>query len=100
GFKAASEPVETTMRLVIDLASTQTDAAPPAAPAAPDVPPALTPPPSSIRTVAIDPGHGGDDEGVHGANGAKEKDIVLAVARRAKAAIEGRLGVRVLLTRD
>jgi N-acetylmuramoyl-L-alanine amidase len=99
GFKASSEPVDTTMRLVIDLSSTQTEAAPPTAPA-PDLPPALAPPPSSIRTVAIDPGHGGDDEGVHGANGTKEKDIVLAVARRAKAAIEGRLGVRVLLTRD
>jgi N-acetylmuramoyl-L-alanine amidase len=50
--------------------------------------------------VAIDPGHGGDDEGVKGANGTKEKDLALTVARRLKAAIEGRLGIRVLLTRD
>jgi N-acetylmuramoyl-L-alanine amidase len=48
----------------------------------------------------VDPGHGGDDEGVRGAHGAKEKDLALAIARRVKAAIEGRLGVRVLLTRD
>ncbi len=37
---------------------------------------------------------------MHGINGAKEKDLVLAVSRRAKAAIESRLGVRVLLTRE
>ena len=48
----------------------------------------------------IDPGHGGDDLGVVGAGGAKEKDLTLAVARRVKASIEARLGVRVLLTRD
>jgi len=37
---------------------------------------------------------------VKGAAGAKEKDLTLSVARRMKAAIEGRLGIRVLLTRD
>lgn len=55
---------------------------------------------SSIRTIVLDPGHGGDDSGVRGAAGILEKDVVLAVARRAKGAIEGRLGIRVLLTRD
>ena len=45
----------------------------PAAP--PDLPPALAQPASAIRTIAIDPGHGGDDEGVKGAGGAKEKDL-------------------------
>ena len=100
GFKANSEPVDTTMRLEIDVLSTQTEATPTPAPSAPDLPPALTAPTSHLRTITIDPGHGGTDEGVHGANGAKEKDLVLAVSRRAKAAIEGRLGVRVLLTRD
>ena len=34
------------------------------------------------------------------AGGTKEKDLTLAVARRVKAAIEARLGIRVLLTRD
>ncbi len=101
GFKANSEPVDTTMRLEIDVLSTQTAAAPAtAATATPELPPALTAPPSHVRTITIDPGHGGADEGVHAANGAKEKDLVLAVSRRAKAAIEARLGVRVLLTRD
>jgi N-acetylmuramoyl-L-alanine amidase len=55
---------------------------------------------SSIRTIALDPGHGGDDVGARGADGAVEKDLTLAVARRLKTMIEGRLGIRVLLTRD
>ncbi len=53
-----------------------------------------------LRTVAIDPGHGGDDAGAHGAGGAVEKDLTLQVARRLKAAIESRIGLRVLLTRE
>jgi N-acetylmuramoyl-L-alanine amidase len=61
---------------------------------------ALTQTPSSIRTIVIDPGHGGDDEGVKGPAGTKEKDLTLTLARRVKAAIEARLGIRVLLTRD
>ena len=48
----------------------------------------------------IDPGHGGDDSGVKAAGGALEKDVALAVARRLKGAIEGRLGMRALLTRE
>ena len=54
----------------------------------------------SFRTVVIDPGHGGDDPGVKGANGALEKDITLSIARRLASLLESRLGVRALLTRD
>ena len=54
----------------------------------------------TIRTIVIDPGHGGDEAGVRGPGGAVEKDVTLAIARRLKAAIEGRLGMRVLLTHD
>jgi len=53
-----------------------------------------------LRAIVIDPGHGGDDTGAKGAQGTLEKNVTLSVARRLKAAIEGRLGVRVLLTRD
>jgi N-acetylmuramoyl-L-alanine amidase len=60
----------------------------------------LSPPASPIQTIAIDPGHGGDDLGTQGMAGVREKDLTLAIARRAKAAIEARLGIRVLLTRD
>jgi len=111
GFKAAAQPVDTTTRLVIDVIATQTETAAPSptpapapdlpgAPAPTELPPALNPPAASIRTITIDPGHGGDDEGVKGAGGAKEKDLALSLARRVKAVIEGRLGIRVLLTRD
>jgi N-acetylmuramoyl-L-alanine amidase len=55
---------------------------------------------SPIETIAIDPGHGGDDRGARGAGGVLEKDLTLTIARRIKAAIESRLGIRVLLTRD
>jgi N-acetylmuramoyl-L-alanine amidase len=48
----------------------------------------------------IDPGHGGDDAGVRSADGVLEKQITLDIARRLKSAIETRLGLRVLLTRD
>ena len=104
-MRATSQPVDTTMRVTVDLMSAQTETTPPGAvspPAQPppDLPPALTTPVSGIRTIAIDPGHGGEDDGVRGASGIKEKDLALAVARRAKAAIEARLGIRVLLTRD
>ena len=54
----------------------------------------------TVRTVVIDPGHGGDDTGARGASGAVEKDLVLQMARRLKATIESRMGLRVLLTRD
>jgi N-acetylmuramoyl-L-alanine amidase len=103
GFKATSQPVDATMRVVIDIAAAQTDApaaAPPPAPPPAELPPAFGQTAFMLRTVAIDPGHGGDDEGATGAAGAKEKDVALAVARRAKAIIEARLGIRVLLTRD
>ena len=113
GFKSAAQPVDTTMRLVIDVVAAQTDTTAPPQPAPPpgspelpgapapsELPPALNPPSASIRTITVDPGHGGEDEGARGAAGAKEKDVTLSVARRVKAALEGRLGIRVLLTRD
>ncbi|MCU1382264.1 MAG: hypothetical protein JWL71_961 [Acidobacteria bacterium] len=104
GFRAAAQPLETSMRVVIDLLAAQTDAPGPT-PAAAQPPPADLPPSfgqavSAFRTIAIDPGHGGDDEGVKSTDGAKEKELTLTVARRLKGAIEARLGLRVLLTRD
>jgi N-acetylmuramoyl-L-alanine amidase len=54
----------------------------------------------TLRTIVIDPGHGGDDVGTRGPGGTLEKDYVLAFARRLKATIEGRIGLRVLLTRN
>jgi len=56
--------------------------------------------PGGLRTIVLDAGHGGQDAGATGAAGTKEKDITLQMVRRVKAAIESRLGLRVLLTRD
>lgn len=108
GIKATSQPVDNTARLIIDILAPPTETStppPPSGAAAPqppagELPPAFSPPVSAIRTVAIDPGHGGEDDGVRGAAGTKEKDVALAIARRAKAVLEARLGVRVLLTRE
>jgi N-acetylmuramoyl-L-alanine amidase len=68
-------------------------------PPAPDAPQPL-PAAGGLRTVVLDPGHGGDETGSKGGTGAVEKDVSLAVARKLKALIEARLGARVLLTRD
>ena len=117
GFRATSQTLDATQRVVLDvLGQTQTDATPPPAgqpsqpsqPAPPQQPPLPGPaeipafgqPTSAIHTIAVDAGHGGDDEGVHTAEGVKEKDLTLTMARRLKAVIEARLGLRVLLTRD
>ncbi len=51
-------------------------------------------------TIALDPGHGGEDPGASGKNGSKEKDIVLAIAKRLKAKLEDAPNMRVMLTRD
>lgn len=76
-------------------------AAPPLAPLTPESVPALTiATRPTVRTVMLDPGHGGDDAGVKGAGGTLEKDLTLLLARRVKALIEARLGMRVLLTRE
>jgi N-acetylmuramoyl-L-alanine amidase len=113
-FRATAQPLEAASRLTIDVVAAQTDTPSPGS-ATPSPGPPGSPSPSgaplpdlsgvgqsasAIRTIAIDPGHGGDDGGVVGSGGTKEKDLTLAVARRVKAAIEGRLGIRVLLTRD
>ncbi|MBR7779189.1 N-acetylmuramoyl-L-alanine amidase [Undibacterium rugosum] len=55
---------------------------------------------SRLITIAIDPGHGGEDPGALGRNGSREKDVVLAIAKRLKAKIEQLPNMRVMLTRD
>jgi N-acetylmuramoyl-L-alanine amidase len=56
--------------------------------------------PGTLRTIVLDPGHGGDEKGVVGPGGTLEKDYVLQFARRLENAIESRTGIRVLLTRS
>lgn len=51
-------------------------------------------------TIALDPGHGGEDPGATGASGVHEKDIVLEIAKRLKGKLEALPNTRVMLTRD
>lgn len=85
--------------LLIDLLAPGAPAGAPTRPASPQEPVDLNPS-GGVRTIVIDPGHGGTDAGVKGAGGTLEKDLTLQIGRRLKAAIESRLGLRVLLTRE
>ncbi len=51
-------------------------------------------------TVAIDPGHGGEDPGAIGRGGSYEKDVVLAISKQLKAEIDRIPGMRAMLTRN
>ena len=50
--------------------------------------------------IAIDAGHGGEDPGAIGKHKAREKDVVLAISRQLKDAIDSRPGMRAVLIRD
>ena len=56
--------------------------------------------PEPIRTLVIDPGHGGHDVGAMGPTGLQEKELSLDIARRVGALLQEELGVRVVLTRS
>jgi N-acetylmuramoyl-L-alanine amidase len=51
-------------------------------------------------TVAVDPGHGGEDPGAIGARGTREKDITLMIAKRLRKKIDAQPNMRAFLTRD
>lgn len=53
-----------------------------------------------VKTIVIDPGHGGADPGAIGAMGTREKEITLDVALRLKQKLVEMGGYNVLLTRD
>ena len=55
---------------------------------------------SRIITIAIDPGHGGEDPGARGANGTWEKNVTMAISRKLKERIEQEPNMRALLLRD
>lgn len=102
-------------RMVIDIVPPDEPLAAPAAEPAPDSAPALAParplqsptPPQpahprtrSIKTVVIDPGHGGKDPGAVGQRGTEEKDITLKVALKLRDLLSQNPGIRVLMTRE
>jgi N-acetylmuramoyl-L-alanine amidase len=53
-----------------------------------------------VITIAIDAGHGGEDPGAGGANGSREKDITLAIAKKLKTYVDAEPNMRGVLTRD
>lgn len=57
-------------------------------------------PSREIKTVVIDPGHGGLWPGATGKAGTLEKDITLAISLKLAAVIQRNLALRVVLTRD
>lgn len=83
-------------RLVIDLYNRQGAARP-----------AGKKPPGAVHArrqrdviIAIDAGHGGEDPGALGRRGTREKDVVLAIARKLAALLRKEPGMRPVLIRD
>ncbi len=103
-------------QLMIDI--TQETAVPVRRPERSEVPPpAITIPPAqpvqgqeqaapplpagkALRTIVLDPGHGGLESGAKGRFGTLEKEVTLAIALKLKALIERNLSLRVVMTRD
>ncbi|WP_422822363.1 N-acetylmuramoyl-L-alanine amidase [Vreelandella populi] len=69
------------------------------APASVEVQPAQPHPQRDI-IIAIDPGHGGEDPGAIGPGGTREKDVVLDIARKLAADVNGTPGFKAVLIRD
>jgi N-acetylmuramoyl-L-alanine amidase len=98
-LKAAEEA--TPPRLVLEFqARPVAPGAVAAAPSAPPPSPAAPVEPGGVRTVVIDPGHGGEEVGAKGPAGTLEKDVTLSIARKLRAAIANSLGLQAFLTRD
>lgn len=62
-----------------------------------------TPPPDfddlfQVRTIVLDPGHGGEEHGAHGPAGLLEKDVNLAIAREVRRLLQGTF--QIVMTRE
>lgn len=77
-------------------ATTQQSSASPTSPQQTGQPP-VTPAPT-LRTIVLDPGHGGDDTGARGPSGVAEKNVVLEFANSVATALRTE-GFQVILTR-
>ncbi len=94
-------------RLVIDVVARGEPALPPSlehqespssSPESPVQP--VIPPPKSLTTIVIDPGHGGKDVGALGPRHTEEKDITLRVGLTLRDLLSKQPGLEVLMTRD
>ena len=54
---------------------------------------------AAVKTIVIDPGHGGHDPGAIGKGGLKEKDVTLRIANLLKDELEGKLKANIVVTR-
>nr|QGH74564.1 n-acetylmuramoyl-l-alanine amidase 2 [Vibrio phage ST3] len=96
-----AEQVSTADTQAAEPVQTQPSETAPATSAVTQVTPATTEPYAGRKiTIAIDPGHGGEDPGASGATGSREKDITLAIAKKLKAKIDAEPNMRGVLTRD
>jgi N-acetylmuramoyl-L-alanine amidase len=94
GAEVESYVLEKPFRLVFDVHQ-------PAAVVTPATPaPAAAEAGTGIRTIVIDPGHGGGETGAIGPSGVAEKDLTLLLARELESHLAQRLPVRVVLTRS
>lgn len=94
GLAVESYTLENPFRLVFDIHQPSTVAIE----GGPTLPPREVR--SGIRTIVIDPGHGGSETGAIGPSGIAEKELTLTLARDLAGRLQQRLGVRVLLTRS
>ncbi len=92
GVEAQSYILENPFRIVFDVHKPSSVQASPSTPTKPNLPP-------GVRTIVIDPGHGGGAPGAIGPSGVKEKDLTLILARDLEARLE-QAGMRVVLTRN
>jgi len=53
-----------------------------------------------IRTIVIDPGHGGTNTGATGSEGIEEKELTLLLAQALRSRLQERLPVQVVMTRS
>jgi N-acetylmuramoyl-L-alanine amidase len=91
---------ESPARLVLELSGSPVAPGEKAAPLAPAPRPARPADEAAVRTVVIDPGHGGENVGAQGSAGTLEKDVSLAIARKLRAELVNARGLQVFLTRD
>ena len=62
--------------------------------------PAERPAITRLVTIALDPGHGGEDPGARGRRGSREKDVTLIIGRKLKTIIDDEPNMRAVLTRN
>ncbi|MFP5286209.1 MAG: N-acetylmuramoyl-L-alanine amidase, partial [Thermoanaerobaculia bacterium] len=92
GAEVESYVLENPFRIVLDVHQPSSVEVPTPTVARPRLAP-------GIRTIVIDPGHGGTETGAIGPSGIQEKELTLTLARDLEARLE-QSGIRVILTRN